>query len=139
MKTYEGVLREVGQSRTNGYMSSISYVEIGDRRIKNINVYPGIESKLKLALSEPGAITLYVSFGWITGIRVPDGTLFVSDFSWFQLVFGMSFIIGVIYCLLAYGLLGVLIGPVFIPVGIFIAWPGPLMLSMRTMPGAIVI
>lgn len=75
MDIYEGILKELGTRSGTKY----TYIEIGDRRLKKIDVHEGINSKLRIAIQKSEAVTLYAQGGLLVGIKTSDGKTFASD------------------------------------------------------------
>jgi hypothetical protein len=82
MEQIEGALKVLGPSRTTLQALSVttySYIEIGDRIIKKITVFEGMNGPLQQALQSPGAVTLYVMNGYLCGVRLQTGKVYASE------------------------------------------------------------
>ncbi len=83
MEQIEGILKVLGPSRTTLQAISVTtytYIEIGERIIKNVMVFQSMTGPLQLALQNPGvATTLFIKNGYLCGIRTPDGKVYASE------------------------------------------------------------
>src|ERR1051326_7964944 len=82
MDQIEGTLKVLGPSRTTLQAISVTtytYIEIGDRIIKNVLVFGAMNGPLQLTLQNPGVATLFMKNGYLCGIRTPDGKIYASE------------------------------------------------------------
>jgi hypothetical protein len=82
MDQFEGILKVLGPSRTTLQALSIttySYIEIGDRVIKKVMVFEGLNGPLQQALQTPEVVTLYVKHGYLCGVRLSTGKAYASE------------------------------------------------------------
>jgi hypothetical protein len=82
MEQIEGIVKTLGPSRTTFQGISVtnySYIEVGDRVIKKILVFDGMNGPLQIAVQTPAAVTLYIQNGYLCGMRMPDGKTYASE------------------------------------------------------------
>jgi hypothetical protein len=79
MKTYQGVLRELGEAAEGRRTQTMNYtyIEIGDQMIKGAKVFRGLDSKLSLALGKP--LTLHVDGSYIVALTTHEGKTYSSE------------------------------------------------------------
>ena len=82
MEQIQGTLKTLGPSKTPLQALSVttySYIEIGDRVLKKVMVFEGLNGPLQLALQSAGPITLYVKNNYLCGIQVQSGKIYASE------------------------------------------------------------
>jgi hypothetical protein len=79
MKTYQGFLRELGQATVNSRNKSVeyTYIEIGDKMIKKITSFSGLDGKLNNALGK--SITLHVNGNYLVALTTEDGKTYCTE------------------------------------------------------------
>ena len=107
VKTYEGIISEVGDSTSraysNGSITNYSYIEIGDQIIKKATVISGVDSKMMLAFKDGESVILYVAHGCIFGVKNQvTGKTFLTDFHANGTLYMIAMIISV--CLMPFGI-----------------------------------
>jgi hypothetical protein len=117
MEQIEGVLKVLGPSKTTLQSLSITtytYIEIGDRLIRNVMVFEGLNGPLQLSLQNPEVITLYLKNGYLCGVRLSTGKAYASEMMGrFQLY----------AALVAAAILGLITLPL-LGMGLFFLWGG---------------
>ncbi len=116
MKTYQGVLRELGEAAEGRRTQTMNYtyIEIGDQMIKGAKVFRGLDSKLSLALGKP--LTLHVDGSYIVALTTQEGKTYSSEkWGFFKKLVAWTFVaVGVPLSLFIIGLPFVLIGGVLL-------------------------
>lgn len=99
MESYKGRLKELGQAKIHHMRTYslfvYSYVEVGDKMIKNLGCYGGLDGKLQHELGKE--ITLHVKNGFVEAVESSEGKTYSSartDRSMFLLVAGVVFGLG---------------------------------------------
>ena len=117
MEQIEGVVKTLGPSKTTFQGTSVtvySYIEVGDRIIKKVTVFDGMNGPLQIAVQTPTSVTLYLKNGYLCGVRMPDGKIYASE---------MLGRIGLYAALVAAALLGLITLP-FLGMGLFFFYLG---------------
>jgi hypothetical protein len=117
MDQIEGTLKVLGPSRTTLQAISVttySYIEIGDRIIKNVMVFEAMNGPLQIAVQNAAVVTLFTKNGYLCGVRTPDGKIYASE---------MANRIGLYVCLGAAALLGLITLPL-LGMGLFFFYIG---------------
>lgn len=104
MESYTGRLKELGQAKIHHMRTYslfvYSYIEVGDKMIKNLGCYGGLDGKLQHELGKE--ITLHVKNGFVEAVESSEGKTYSSartDRSMYFLlipgvVFGLGMMIG---------------------------------------------
>jgi hypothetical protein len=99
MESYSGRLKELGQAKIHHMRTYTlfvySYIQIGDKMIKDLGCYGGLDGKLQHELGKE--MTLYVKNGYVEAIQSSEGQIYSSartDRSMFLLVAGVVFGLG---------------------------------------------
>ena len=82
MDMITGTLKTLGPSTTALQAISVTtytYIEIGNRVVKKIRVFEGLNGPLQEGLQRPDPVTLYIKNGILCGVRLPDGRTFASE------------------------------------------------------------
>ncbi len=79
MKTYQGILRELGQAKADQLSKTMdyTYIEVGDQMIKNAKVFGGLDGKVNNALGEP--VTLHVDGNYVVAMTTQEGKTYSSE------------------------------------------------------------
>jgi hypothetical protein len=80
MESYTGRLKELGQAKIQHMRTYslfvYSYIEVGDKMIKNLGCYGGLDGKLQHELGKE--ITLHVKNGFVEAVESSEGKTYSS-------------------------------------------------------------
>jgi hypothetical protein len=131
MEQVKGQLKELGDSVASSRtpFMSYSYVQVGDRLLKGVKCFNGLDGKFRLQLGRD--VTLHVKGSTIVAVQTDDGKLYSSEKSTAGYVIGLGLIgLGLPFCF-------VLIGFPFLALGLYLTWLTHTANSGANLPNAI--
>lgn len=131
MQKITGMLKELGDSTESNRTPfwSYSYLEVGDRTLKKVQCFKGLDGKLRLQVGKQ--VTLFFKGTTIVAIQTEEGKLFSSEKTTLAYVLAVGFVaLGIPFSV-------VLIGFPMILFGLYLAWFGYTVNSGAKLPNAI--